>query len=298
MNSEAVENKLESLETDLLLEAVYRHYGYDFRNYEPSAVRRRIRETMLAGRISTISRFQEKLLHQRALMSRFLRAFSSSGLTLFSDQNFFKAFRSNVVPKLRTYAFIRVWHLGCSTGEDVYSMAILLKEEGLYARSRIYATDLSEIALKQARVGSYSGSSIEQSARGYRDAGGAGSLSDYFKKRGNRLVIDPLLKKNIVFSEHNLATDGSLNEFQVIVCRNMLGIFNHTLKERVGNLINESLSRFGLLAIGSTESFDWMPVGFRYELIDEDGGLYQKLGSAGIATHCWKESGDKQRVER
>ena len=298
MNSEAVENKLESIETDLLLEAVYRYYGYDFRNYEPSAVRRRIRETMLACRVSTISRFQEKLLHEPPLMSRFLRAFSSTGLTLFSDPNFFKAFRSNVVPTLRTYAFIRVWHAGCSTGEDVYSMAILLKEEGLYARSRIYATDLSEMALKQARVGGYPGSAIEQCARDYQDAGGSGSLSDYFQKRGNRLVIDPLLKKNIVFSEHNLATDGSLNEFQVIVCRNMIGIFNHTLRERVGNLVNESLSRFGILALGSTESFDWMPFGFRYELINEDGGLYQKLGSTGIATHGWRESKVKQRVER
>jgi len=298
MNPEVVENKLESLETDLLLEAVYRHYGYDFRNYEPSAVRRRIRETMLATRVATISRFQEKLLHEPVFMSRFLRAFSSTGLTLFSDPNFFTAFRSNVIPTLRTYAFIRVWHAGCSTGEDVYSMAILLKEEGLYARSRIYATDLSDISLKQARVGSYPRSAIEQCARDYRDAGGAGSLSDYFYKRGNRLVIDRLLKKNIVFSEHNLATDGSLNEFQVIVCRNMLGMFNHTLRERVGSLINESLSRFGILALGGGESFDWMPFGFRYELINEEGGLYQKLGSTGIATPGWRESKDRQRVER
>jgi len=298
MNSEGVENKLESIETDLLLEAVYRYYGYDFRNYEPSAVRRRIRETMLAGRVWTISRFQEKLLHEPVFMSRFLRAFSRSGLTLFSDPDFFKAFRSHVVPNLRTYPFIRVWHAGCSTGEDVYSIAILLKEEGLYARSRIYATDLSEIALKQARFGSYARSAIDQSSRDYQVAGGSGSLSDYFKKRGNRLVVDPLLKKNIVFSEHNLATDGSLNEFQVIVCRNMLGIFNHTLRERVGILFNESLNRFGVLALGNTESFDWMPSGLRYELINENGGLYQKLGSAGIATHGWAESIDKQRVER
>jgi len=298
MNSEGLENRLESIETDILLEAVYRYYGYDFRSYEASAVRRRIRETMLAGRVSTISRFQEKLLHEPAFLGRFLRAFSSTGLTLFSDPKFFGAFRSNVVPKLRTYPFIRVWHAGCSTGEDVYSMAILLKEEGLYTRSRIYATDLSEIALKQARVGSYTRSAVDHCARDYRDAGGTGSLSDHFKKKGNGLVIDPLLKKNIVFSEHNLATDGSFNEFQVIVCRNMLGIFDHTLRERVGKLINESLSRFGILAVGPAESFDWMPFGFRYELISEEGGLYQKVGSNGIATLGWEESKDQRRVER
>ena len=298
MNSESVESKLDSIETDLLLEAVYRYYGYDFRDYEPSAVRQRIREAMLAGRVSTISRFQEKLLHEPAVLRRFLRAFSITGLTLFSDPNFFTEFRSKVVPKLRTYPFIRIWHAGCSTGEDVYSMAILLKEEGLYARSRIYATDLSEIALKQARTGSYPSPAVDQSVADYRGAGGAGSLSDYFKKRGNRLVVDPLLRKNIVFSEHNLSTDGSFNEFQVIVCRNMLGMFNYRLRERVGKLINESLSRFGILALGRAESFDWMPFGCRYEPINEDGGLYQKLGSSEITTLGRVESKGKQRVER
>jgi chemotaxis protein methyltransferase CheR len=298
MNSEGEENRLESIESDLLLEAVYRYYGYDFRDYEPSAVRRRIREAMLAGRVSTISRFQEKLLHEPAVLSRFLRAFSSTGLTLFSDSAFFREFRSKVIPNLRTYPFIRIWHAGCSTGEDVYSMAILLKEEGLYGRARIYATDLSDIALKQARIGSYPASAIKQTVEDYRGAGGAASLSDHFKKRGNRLVVDPLLKKNIVFSEHNLATDGSFNEFQVIVFRNMLGMFNYRLKERVGKLINESLSRFGILALGRTESFDCMPFGYRYELINEDGGLYQKLGSSEIATFARMESKDQKRVER
>jgi chemotaxis protein methyltransferase CheR len=297
MNHESIDNKLESIETELLLEAVYRYYGYDFRNYEPSAVRRRIREGMLAGRVSTISRFQEKLLHEPAFLNRFLRAFSSTGLTLFSDPGFFREFRTKVVPKLRTYPFIRIWHAGCSTGEDVYSMAILLREEGLYPRARIYATDLSEIALKQARIGSYPRSAVEEATTDYVEAGGAGSLSDHFKKRGNRLVIDPRLKKNIVFSEHNLATDGSFNEFQVIVCRNMLGIFNHRLRERVGGLFNESLSRFGVLALGRTESFETMQIGYRYELVDEDSGLYQKPGSSVSPTLSREESKD-QRVRR
>jgi len=295
MNHDGIDNKLESIETELLLEAVFRYYGYDFRDYEPSAVRRRIREGMLAGRVSTISRFQEKLLHEPASLNQFLRTFSSAGLTLFSDPGFFREFRTKVVPKLRTYPFIRIWHAGCSTGEDVYSMAILLREEGLYPRARIYATDLSEIALKQARIGSFPRSAVEEAAADYKDVGSAGSLSDHFKKRGNRLVIDPRLKKNIVFSEHNLATDGSFNEFQVIVCRNMLGIFNPRLRERVGRLFNESLSRFGILALGRAEPFETMQIGYRYELVDEDSGLYQKPGFSGTLS---REESTDQRVRR
>ena len=287
--------KLEELETDLLLEAVYRYYGYDFRDYERSAVRRRIREGMLAGRVTTISRFQEKMLHQPALLERFLRAFSSTGLFMFSDPLFFRAFRMKVVPKLRTYPFIRIWHAGCSTGEDVYSMAILLQEEGLYQRSRIYATDLSQAALKKARIGSFHSSTADEYAANYRRAGGTGSVSDYFRKKGNRLLIEPSLKKNIVFSEHNLATDGSFNEFQVIVCRGVLGSFNHRLRQRVDRLIYESLGRFGILSIGRTDSLEAMPYEDQYELFDEDGRLYQKLGSSAIPTLVVADREEGQR---
>ena len=284
MSDKVVNDQLEELETDLLLQAVYRYYGYDFRGYERSAVRRRIREVMLAGRVSTISRFQEKLLHEPALLERFLRAFSNTGLSMFSDPAFFKAFRMKVVPKLRTYPFIRIWYAGCSTGEDVYSMAILLQEDALYQRSRIYATDLSEAALKQARTGSFPKAAAEHYAANYRSAGGTRALTDYLRTKGNRLLIKPALKKNILFSEHNLATDGSFNEFQLIVCRDVLGNFNQGLRQRIDRLIYESLSRFGILSIGRSESLETMPYQDRYELLDEEGRFFQKLGSGVIPT--------------
>jgi chemotaxis protein methyltransferase CheR len=295
MSDKHVDSKLEQLETDLLLEAMLRYYGYDFRDYEASAVRRRIREGMLAGRISTISRFQERMLHEPAFLARFVRAFSKTGLSMFSDPGFYQAFRTKVVPQLRTYPFVRIWHAGCSTGEEVYSLAILLQEENISQRTRIYATDLSEEVIRQARTGSYQASTRDEFADNYLKTGGTQSLSDYFKKRGNRLVIDPSLKKNIVFSEHNLATDGSFNEFQVIVCRDVLGNFNQKLRERVGRLIYDSLSRFGILALGAKESLDELPYEDHYASLDGEGCLYQKHGSSVISAIAGAEAKGAQR---
>jgi chemotaxis protein methyltransferase CheR len=283
MTDKHLDNKLEQLETDLLLEAVLRYYGYDFRDYEPAAVRRRIRETMLAARVSTISRFQEKILRGPAFLERFLRAFSRTGLSMFCEPGFYQSFRTRVIPHLRTYPFVRIWLAGCSTGEEVYSLAILLEEENINQRTRIYATDLSEEVVRQAHAGSFRATAMNEFAENYLKAGGNHSLSDYVTKKGSRVLIDPSLKKNIVFSEHNLATDGSFNEFQVIVCRDVLGNFNHKLKERAGRLIYDSLSRFGILALGAKESLDELPYESHYTLLDGDGCLYQKHG-AGVTS--------------
>src|SRR5262245_20650341 len=277
MMDKSANPSLEELEIDLLLEGVRRYYGYDFRNYETSAVRRRIREGMLAERVSTVSRFQEKVLHESAYLKRFLRAFATPGLSMFSDTGFYEVFRSKVTPLLRTYPYVRIWHAGCSTGQELYSIAILLEEEGLFARTRIYATDLSEEAIREARKGSYPLSMKDEYASNYIQAGGNKRFSDYYNRRGNRLLIDPFFKKHIVFSEHNLATDGSLNEFHVIVCRNVLATFNRALRERVDGLIYDSLGRFGVLALGAGESLEAMPHESRYTLLDEDSRLYQKL---------------------
>ena len=272
-------SKLEQLETDLLLEAVFRYYGYDFRDYEPSAVRRRIREAMLAARVPTISRFQDKVLREPAFLERFLRAFSRTGLSMFCEPGFYHVFRTKVVPLLRTYPFVRIWLAGCSTGEEVYSLAILLHEESMDQRTRIYATDLSEEVVKEAHTGSFRASEMNAFAENYLKAGGKRSMSEYLRKKGRRLLIDPSLKRNIVFSEHNLATDGSFNEFQVIVCRDVLGNFNHKLRERAGRLIYDSLSRFGVLALGAKESPEELPYEDHYALLDGQACLYQKNGS-------------------
>lgn len=297
MSDKDINTKLEELETDLLLEAVFRYYGYDFRDYERGAVRRRIREGMLAARVSTISRFQERILRAPAFLERFLRSFSSIGLSMFSDPVFYQAFRTKVVPLLRTYPFVRIWHAGCSTGEDVYSMAILLQEEDLYQRSRLYATDMSEEAVRQARTGSFRASALDEFTANYQKAGGKRSLSEYFKKKGRRVFAAPRLKKNIVFSEHNLATDGSFNEFQVIVCRNILGTFNNKLRERVDRLVYDSLSRFGVLALGSAESMGAGIYEGPYAVLDGGSGLYQKRGSSLIPTIVSMQRKDKSAVE-
>ena len=295
MSDKGVNTTLEELETDLLLEAVRRYYGYDFRDYEQGAVRHRIREAMLAGRVSSISRFQEKVLHNPAFLERFLRSFSSTGLSMFSDHEFYQAFRTRVVPVLRTYPFVRIWLAGCSTGEEVYSMAILLQEEGMLQRSRLYATDMSEEVVRQARMGSFRAAAADEFTANYQKAGGKRSLSEHLKRKGKRLLVEPLLKKNIVFSEHNLATDGSFNEFQVIVCRDVLKGFNHRLRERVDRLIYESLSRFGVLALGSTESLESMPYEDCYTVLDEKSRLYQKHGSSLIPNDANMERKDEQR---
>ena len=176
-------------------------------------------------------------------------------------------------------------------------MAILLQEEGIYQRSRLYATDMSEEAVKQARAGSFRASAIDEFSAGYENAGGKRSLSEYFKKKGRRIFVEPSLKKNIVFSEHNLATDGSFNEFQVIICRNILGTFNHRLRERVDRLVYDSLSRFGVLALGATESLNTMPYEEAYTILDESSGLYQKYGSSVIPGIVSLETKDESAIE-
>ena len=176
-------------------------------------------------------------------------------------------------------------------------MAILLQEEDIYQRSRLYATDMSEEAVRQARAGIFRASAVDEFTDNYQKAGGKRSLSEYFKRKGRRLFAESSLKKNIVFSQHNLATDGSFNEFQVIFCRNILGTFNHRLRDRVDRLVYDSLSRFGVLALGASESLGAMPYGESYAILDEGSRLYQKHGSGLIPTIVGLEKKDESTVE-
>jgi chemotaxis protein methyltransferase CheR len=278
MSDKIIDTRLEEIETELMLEGVRRHYGYDFRDYERAAVRGRVRECMMAARISTISRFQDKILRDPSLLERFLRTFSNPAVSMFSDPIFYAVFRTKVIPLLKTYPFVRIWHAGCSTGQEVYSLAILLDEEGIYERSRIYATDLSEGVINQARRGSFPASQKDTYVSNYIAAGGKRSFPDYTTVKRGRLLIEPLLKKNIVFSQHNLATDGSFNEFQVIICRDLLVSFNRSLRDRVDNLIYESLGRLGVLALGLRESLTATPHEACYSVLDRASGLFQKVG--------------------
>jgi chemotaxis protein methyltransferase CheR len=269
---------LEDIEIGLLLEGLYRHYGFDFRDYARASLKRRIRDGMLEEGVSSISGYQEKVLHDAGSLDRFLQSLSINVTAMFRDPSFYRTFRSKVVPLLRTYPFVRIWHAGCSTGEEVYSMAILLQEEGLYKKCRIYATDMSTEALRRAREGIFPLSSMQEYTGNYLRGGGKRFFSDYYTARYDHVIFDKALKTNLVFSEHNLVTDSSFNEFHIVLCRNVMIYFNRTLQERVHSLIFDSLVTFGVLGLGNKESLRLTPLEHHYEAIDEGDRLYRKVG--------------------
>jgi chemotaxis protein methyltransferase CheR len=270
-------NQLEDIEIELLLEGMYRHYGFDFRNYAPASIKRRIHESMRSEGVLSVSGFQEKVLHDPACLERLLYRLSVNVTSMFRDPTFFQTFRAKVVPLLRTYPFVRIWHAGCSTGEEVYSMAILLQEEDLYQRCRIYATDMSKEVLRKAREGIFPLASMQEYTANYMKAGGKRFFSDYYTAHYDSVIFSSSLKTNLIFSEHNLVTDGSFNEFHVILCRNVMIYFNKTLQERVHNLIYESLSVLGVFGLGNKESLRFTPRESFYEELDHRDRLYRKV---------------------
>jgi chemotaxis protein methyltransferase CheR len=271
------QNELEDIEIVLLLEGLYRYYGFDFRDYSPASLKRRILERMRAEKIETVSRYQERVLHDEACMERLLLGLSVHVTSMFRDPGFYQTFRQKVVPILKTYPTVRVWHAGCSTGEEVYSMAILLQEEGLSRKSLIYATDISHEVLHKAKEGIFPLAAMQEYTSNYMRAGGQREFSDYYTADYNNVIFHPSLKTNVVFAEHNLATDGSFNEFHVILCRNVMIYFNKALQERVHNLIYESLSMFGIFGLGNKESLKFTPREGFYEPLDGRDKLYRKV---------------------
>jgi chemotaxis protein methyltransferase CheR len=210
-------------------------------------------------------------------MERLLLDLSINVTAMFRDPGFYRVFRNQVVPTLRTYPFIRVWHAGCATGEEVYSMAILLEEEGLYERSRIYATDINEVVLQKAKSGIFPIERMQEYTENYIAAGGKRSFSDYYIAKYDGALFNPSLTKNVVFSQHNLVTDRSFSEFNVILCRNVLIYFDKTLQARVLTLFYDSLAMFGVLALGSKESLRFSPYEECYEQINDREKIYRKV---------------------
>lgn len=270
-------NELEEVEISLLLEGLYRVYGFDFREYARSSLKRRILELMRAEKLETISALQNRILHDPACLDRFLLGLAVHATSMFRDPSFYLTFRRKVVPLLRTYPTVMIWIAGCSTGEEVYSLAILLAEEGLYSKCRIYATDMSHAVLRRARDGIFPLSAMREYTNNYHMAGGINEFSDYYTAQYDNVIFSSALKKNIVFSEHNLATDGSFNEFQVILCRNVMIYFNKDLQARVHNLLYDSLSMFGVFGIGNKESLKFTPRAAFYEHLNENDKLYRKV---------------------
>ena len=271
------QNGVEALETQLLLEAVFCRYGFDFRDYAQASIVRRVQSLVDAEGLENVSELQGKLLREPACMERFLLGITVNVTTMFRDPGFYLALRNKVAPLLRAYPFIRIWHVGCSTGEEVYSMAILLHEEGLYPQSRIYATDINAEVVARAKSGIFPLGAVQEYTRNYLNAGGKGEFSEYYTAMYGQVIFDRLLAKNIVFAQHNLATDGSFNEFQLVLCRNVMIYFNGALTERVHRLIYDSLGASGFLGLGDRESVRFTPYGDRYEEIGDGQKLYRKI---------------------
>ncbi|HEV2208504.1 MAG TPA: protein-glutamate O-methyltransferase CheR [Verrucomicrobiae bacterium] len=261
----------------LLLEAVYALAGYDFRSYLAPMLRRRVWQCVRAERLRTISGFQEKALHDPDCLARLIQALCINVTSLFRRPEFYQALGQQVLPRLHTYPFIRIWHAGCATGEEVFSTAILLQEEGLYDRCRIYATDINTIALEQARTGLLPLEGLEAAGARYRQSGGRQELSEYYTLTKNGAIFTPALRRNIVFAQHNLASDSSFNEFNLIFCRNVLIYFSKSLQGRVHELFYRSLAVFGVLALGSQESLHFSPYEHAYQELCGDNKLYRRI---------------------
>jgi len=270
-------DSVEALELELLLEAVYRQYGYDFRDYARTSMRRRVTKLMRDEQVDTISALQAGVLHDAAAWDRFLQGISVSVSSMFRDPHFFLAFRRRAVPVLRTYPFIRIWQAGCSLGEEAYTLAILLEEEGLYDRSLIYATDINDSTLRKAREGIYPAELMQKYTQNYMLAGGQRAFSEYYTARYEFAIMRPALQRNIVFSQHNLVSDGTFNEFNVILCRNVMIYFNRALQERTHTLFHASLSMFGILGLGSRESLRFLPQEPLYEQLEPGEKLYRRI---------------------
>ncbi|WP_213585007.1 protein-glutamate O-methyltransferase CheR [Paenibacillus sp. J2TS4] len=267
----------ERIEIELLLEGIYRLYGYDMRSYAYNSVRRRIWHRVQAMKLQTISALQEKVLHDPKSMKQLMKDMMINVTEMYRDPSLFLTFREKVVPLLHTYPFIRIWHAGCSTGEEVFSMAVLLHEEGLYHKSRIYATDVNEDIVDQAKTGTFPLRKMQKYTKNYMLAGGSGAFSQYYSATESTVTFHPFLKENIVFAQHNLVTDRSFNEFHVIFCRNVLIYFNKELQDHVHHLFYESLAPLGVLVLGNRESINFTRHADCYEMLNYKEKLYRKV---------------------
>lgn len=268
--------EVEEIEIDLLLEALFRRYGYDFRHYAKASITRRIRHLLEKSGHSRTSEMIPELLYDKSFFEKIVYDFSITVTEMFRDPGFYRAIREKVIPYLKTYPFIKIWHAGCATGEEVYSIAIVLKEEGLYDRATIFATDFNNAALAKGKEGIYSLENIKQYTLNYQDAGGTSSFSEYYHAQYDSVIMDQSLKKNITFANHNLVTDNTFSEMHLILCRNVLIYFNKTLQDRVLRLFHDSLIHGGFLCLGTKESIQFADVAEAYERTDKKHKIYQK----------------------
>ncbi len=271
-----MKGSVEDLEIRLLLEGIHHVYGYDFREYAQSSIKRRLTHWLVESDFETFSEAQSQLLRDRTLFENLLRGVTVNVTEMFRDPCFFRAVRERVVPFLKTYPFVKIWHAGCSSGEEAYSMAILLNEEGMEGRYRIYATDINEAVLHAAEEGVMPLSEMRRFTRNYQLSGGTAPFANYYTARYDRAVLSPSLKKNIVFAPHNLATDAAFGEMNLILCRNVMIYFKPTLKERCIQLFDDSLLAGGFLCLGSKETLEGKVSGAAFKEVESARRIYRK----------------------
>lgn len=269
-------NELENLEIKLLLEGVFNVYGYDFRDYAEASIGRRLRQWLQESGFNTFSEAQSRLLRDHTLFDSFIKGITVNVSEMFRDPFFFKVLREQVVPYLKTYPFVKIWHAGCATGEEAYSMAILLDEEGLKGKYRIYATDINEEILKRAKNGIFPLSEIQRYTQNYQKSGGIRSFADYYTARYDKAILMSQLRENIVFSTHNLATDSDFGEMNMVLCRNVMIYFKPDLKERAIGLFDSSIVSGGFLCLGSKETLENKKAAENYSEIEPKSRVYRK----------------------
>lgn len=273
-HEETFEEEVENLIVD-----IHKQYGYDFSGYARASVYRRIKRFLTNKHLNSLQALREMIFSDSYYFESFLQEVTVNVTEMFRDPSFFLSLRKNVLPILSTYPHIKIWDAGCSTGEELFSLAILLQEEGLLNRTKIYATDINQKVLRQAKEGIFSASNIAAYTAAYYASGGKKEFSTYFTSNYGSLKFDSSLIKNVVLYPHNLATDSSFNEFHLIVCRNVLIYFTRALQEKVFKLFDESLVNLGYLALGKKETLTLSHIGKRFQFVDKHNRIYRKDGS-------------------
>ncbi|TWJ16426.1 CheR family methyltransferase [Geobacter argillaceus] len=270
------DEELFDIEMRLLLHGVRQVYGYDFTDYSEASIKRRITQWLASSEYANLSHAQSVILRDQAAFESLLRGITVNVSDMFRDPAFFRAIREQVVPHLKTYPFVKIWHAGCASGEEAYSLAILLEEEGLKGHVRMYATDINNEVLQKAREGIYPLKEMQRYTRNYQSAGGRGSFSDYYSARYDHAIMMQSLREQIVFASHNLATDADFGEMHLILCRNVLIYFKPTLKERVLRLFDSCLLPGGFLCLGLKETLDGRRIAPDYGEVAQRMRIYRK----------------------
>lgn len=266
----------EDIELALFIEAIKQKYGYDFKEYSRAHMKRRVKARLLKSGISNISELTHRVIYEETFFKEVLPDFSINVTEMFRDPDFFKSVREVVFPVLESYPMVKIWHAGCSSGEEVYSMAIMLKEYGIYDRCQIYATDFNEKILKKAREGIYSLELMKEYTKNYIAVGGKKSFSDYYIAKYDSVIFESELKKNITFAEHNLVTDGEFGEMNLIICRNVMIYFDKALQNKVNKLFSKSLLKGGYLCLGTKETLKYFDGYDQFTEVLEESKIYRK----------------------